>query len=98
MANQTHRWVIDVLEENAASVEVDGGTMITIPRWLLPGAAREGDVLRVTHDRSPSEPRALLTIEVDAAAKQEALAKSSAQIASAKRKARINDPGGDITL
>lgn len=98
MASQTHRWVVDVIEEHAASVEVDGDRTITIPRWLLPGAAREGDVLRVTHDRAPSEPRSTLTIEVDADATQDMLVASKAQIANAKTKARINDPGGDIAL
>ena len=72
MPSQSHSWVVDVLEEASASVEVDGKSMITIPRWLLPATAREGDVLRVTHDRPPDGQRSALTIEADPAGTKKA--------------------------
>jgi hypothetical protein len=95
MPAQSHRWVVDAIEESAASIEVDGGEMVTVPIWLLPAAARQGDVLRITHDRPPHGERSTLTIEVDAAATKKALAESAAQVSKARTK---KDPGGDITL
>jgi hypothetical protein len=96
MSESTHRWIIDAVEETAASIEVDGKTMVTMPRWLLPDGAREGDVLKVRHDRPPKGQRSALTIEVDAAATKQALAESAAQVKKGTK--RSNDPGGDITL
>lgn len=96
MPESTHRWVIDAIEENAVAIEVDGRNMITMPRWLLPDGAKQGDVLNVRHDRPPKGQRSVLTIEVDATATKQAIDASAAQVQKgAKRK---NDPGGDITL
>jgi hypothetical protein len=83
--NRAQRWVVDALEENSASIEVEGGAMIHIPQALLPSGAREGDVLRVT-------------IEVDAAATKQALDASAAQVKKARDASAKRDPGGDITL
>jgi hypothetical protein len=96
MPESMHRWIVDAVEENSASIEVDGKSMITIPRWVLPDAARQGDVLRVRHDRPPKGQRSALTIEVDAAATKQALADSAAQVQKGTK--RPNDRGGDITL
>ena len=46
-----HQWIVDVIEDGSASIEVDGRTVTPIPQWLLPEGAKEGDVLAVTHDR-----------------------------------------------
>jgi hypothetical protein len=96
MPESTHRWVIDVVEENAVAIEVDGKNVITMPRWLLPDAAKQGDVLQVRHDRPAKGQRSALTIEVDAAATKKALAESAAQVQKGTK--RPNDPGGNITL
>jgi hypothetical protein len=98
MPSQSHSWVVDVLEESSASVEIDGGSTIVIPRWLLPATAREGDVLRVTHDRPADGQRSTLTIEADAGATKKARRVSSAQIAKAREQSKETDPGGDISL
>lgn len=58
-----HTWVIGVIEDDAAAIEVDGRRVTPIPRFLLPSDARDGDVLRVTHARSGT--RSVFTIEVD---------------------------------
>ena len=42
-----HRWVVDRLAESTAAVEHDGDHVYDIPRTLLPGGTREGDVLDV---------------------------------------------------
>jgi len=73
-----HTWVIDVIDEDSAAVEVDGRQITPMPRWLLPADAREGDVLRVTHVRSRR--RSTLSIEVDESAKREALERSAEQL------------------
>jgi len=74
-----HTWVVDVIDEDSAAVEVDGRQITPIPRWLLPSDARDGDVLRVTHSRSAS--RSTVSIEIDRDAKQVALERSAEQVA-----------------
>ena len=96
MTESTHRWIVDTIEENAAAIEVDGNNVVTIPRWLLPDGAKQGDVLSVRHDRPPKGQRSALTIEVDAAATKKAFAESAAQVQKGRK--RSNDPGGDVTL
>ena len=61
-----HTWVIDVVDEDSAAVQVDGRQITPLPRWLLPTDAHEGDVLRVSHVRSAG--RSTLSIEVDRSA------------------------------
>lgn len=92
MADETRRWVIDSVEEGIAAVEEDGARMLHVPAWLLPAAAREGDVLRVS--RRDEGAAAALRIEVDPAATQEALDRSREQVS----RLSANDPGGDIVL
>ena len=96
MPESTHRWIIDTIEENAAAIEVDGNNVVTIPRWLLPDGAKQGDILSVRHDRPAKGQRSALTIEVDATATKKALAESAAQVQKGTK--RSNDPGGDIRL
>src|SRR5207253_2387548 len=42
---ETHRFIIDRHEGDLAVVEVDGRSLLDVPRWLLPHAARPDDVL-----------------------------------------------------
>lgn len=81
----THRWVIDSIEEKAASIEIDGGTMIQLPVSLLPPGAKDGDVLRVT-------------IEADPTATKQALDDSAAQVKKVRDASAKRDRGGDIVL
>jgi len=87
-----HTWVVDVIEDGSASIEVDGRAVTPIPAWLLPEGVREGDVLSVIHDRG--EVKSALIIETDPDAKKKALDKSAKQVS---RKSK-NDRGGDIQL
>ena len=96
MHNNEHRWVIDSIEESVASIEVDGKDMITLPLSLLPGGAKQGDVLSVTIDRPAKGQRAVLTLSVDEIATKKALADSAAQVKQGRP--LVKDPGGDITL
>jgi hypothetical protein len=80
-----HHWVIDSIEEQSASIEIEAGVTINIPAAMLPPGAKSGDVVRVT-------------IELDAAAKQDALARSAAQVKKGREMSRKLDPGGDVTL
>jgi len=73
-----HRWVVDVIDDDSAAVEVDGRKITPIPRWLLPSDAQDGDVLRVTHARSGS--RSVLSIEVDRSATRLAYQQSADQL------------------
>jgi len=66
--NITTTWAVDQIDNGIASIEVDGGTMISIPRAMLPKGAKEGDVLRVN-------------IALDPAEQAKRLAQSAAQIA-----------------
>jgi hypothetical protein len=87
-----HIWVVDVIEDGAASIEVDGRAVTPVPAWLLPEGVKEGDVLSVTHDRG--EGKSALLIETDAEAKKKALDRSARQVSKKSR----NDRGGDIQL
>lgn len=90
------RWVIDSIEENIASVEIDGHTMITVPVAILPTGTREGQILKVRSEGTRSATRALISFEYDAAATSAALARSAEQVKKGARQA--NDPGGNITF
>jgi hypothetical protein len=87
-----HIWIVDVIEDGSASIEVDGRTVTPIPEWMLPEGVKEGDVLAVTHDRRQG--KSSLLIETDPEAKKKAMERSEKQVA---RKTR-NDRGGDIQL
>ena len=87
-----HTWIVDVIEDGSASIEVDGRSVTPIPQWMLPEGVREGDVLSVTHDRK--EGKSALLIETDPDAKLKALDRSVKQVAKKSK----NDRGGDISL
>lgn len=87
-----HTWIVDVIEDGSASIEVDGRTVTPIPEWMLPEGVKEGDVLSVTHDRR--EGKSALLIETDPDARKKALDRSEKQVS---RKSK-NDRGGDIQL
>jgi DUF3006 family protein len=87
-----HTWIVDVIEDGSASIEVDGRTITPIPEWMLPEGVKEGDVLSVTHDRR--EGKSALVIENDPEGKRKALDRSEKQVS---RKTK-NDRGGDIQL
>lgn len=95
-AVQRHRWVVDVIEEDSAAVEVDGRSVTPVPRWMLPVGARQGDVLAVTHRRE--DVRSVLTIEIDRAATTAAYSASADQVARGKAASSVRDSGGDVTL
>ena len=88
----SHIWIVDVIEDGSASIEVDGRTITSIPEWMLPEGVKEGDVLSVMHDRKQG--RSELVIETDPEAKKKALDRSERQVS---RKSK-NDRGGDIQL
>ena len=87
-----HTWIVDVIEEGSASIEVDGRSVTPIPQWMLPEGVKEGDVLSVTHDRT--EGKSALLIETDPEAKRKALGRSAKQVSRQSK----NDRGGDINL
>jgi Protein of unknown function (DUF3006) len=87
-----HTWIVDVIEDGSASIEVDGRSVTPIPEWLLPVGVKEGDVLAVTHERE--EGKSVLAIRVDAEAKKKAMDRSAKQVS---RKSK-GDRGGDIQL
>lgn len=86
-----HTWVVDVMEEGSAAVQVDGREITPLPQWVLPADAHEGDVLRVIHARSGT--RSVLTIEVDRSATRLAGERSADQLRAAPPSGR-----GDIHL
>lgn len=94
----SHRWAIDGISEGVARLEEDGQRMITVPAYLLPAGAGEGQVLSVTC--APGEAKGTLTVTVviDEGATAEALAKSKATTARASAQSRKRDAGGDVAL
>ena len=95
MGAKQYRWVVDSMEESVASVEIDGKHTAQLPKWLLPSGAKEGDVLKVTHDVAESG-ESRLSIVVDRAGTSAAMDRSAKQVGSTARSP--NDPGGDIKL
>jgi hypothetical protein len=98
MAPDEHRWTVDGIEEASARVEEDGERMITVPRYLLPGAAREGQILRVTRSGGKGKSPLVITVEIDEEATAAALAASRQQMQKAMDASRKRDPGGDVSL
>jgi hypothetical protein len=88
----SHTWIIDVIEDGSASIEVDGRSVTPIPEWMLPVGVKEGDVLAVSHERE--EGKSILDIRVDPTAKKKAMDRSVGQVSRKVRK----DRGGDIQL
>ena len=80
MTDEAHRWVVDSIEESAASIEVDGDRMFTVPQWALPPKAREGDLLSIRARRSADGRTSELTISVDADATKKAYKDSARQV------------------
>ena len=91
---ETHSWAIDSIEEFIASVEVDGKLMTNVPQWMLPPAAKEGDLLAVSHEISDDGSRSTLSIRVDSEATRRARERSTA-VPKKTGKEKV-DPGGDI--
>jgi hypothetical protein len=78
MSRHHHRWTVDALEDDVARVEIDAERMVSVPRWLLPADVREGDVLRVVHEREGE--RSVVTVERDAGETLLAYERSAAQL------------------
>ena len=93
MPRHRHRWTVDSIEEGVARVEVDGERMISVPAWLLPEDAAEGEGRRVTHARAGERSR--LTVARDEGATGEALERSARQLDDMPA---ATDGGGDIEL
>lgn len=88
----THFWVVDQINGQMASVEVDGSGMMTVPVWMLPKDVAEGDVLRVKQDRRID--RSILMIVDDEDEQRRRLAESKVQVSVRSP----NDTPGDVTL
>ncbi|MDQ6717681.1 MAG: DUF3006 domain-containing protein [Gemmatimonadota bacterium] len=93
---EIHSWAIDSIEEHVASVEVDGKAMIQLPQWMLPPAAKEGEVLSVAHEISADGRKSTLAVELDVEATRKAQARS-VQTPAKTGKEKV-DLGGDIKL
>lgn len=97
MAEQSHVWRIDGIEEGVARVEEDGERMITLPRHLLPAGAREGHVVRVTRSTS-GKGSVTLTLAIDEAATTAEADGSRAQTSAILARSKQRDPGGNVSL
>ena len=97
MHDGQHRWVVDAIEEHAASIEVDGKNMIThAASGCMPDGAKQGDVLSVRHDR----PREGSAIDADDRRRRGGDEAGARRLGGAGEEGRdaAKDPGGDITL
>ncbi len=94
---RTRQWVVDVIEEDAATLEREDGSLVTVPRAQLPAGTVAGEVLRVT--TAADDDAGPLTLERDPAATAAALRRSQDQLTRARAaRAAHPDPGGDIDL
>ena len=65
MTDTRHRWIVDGIDEEIATCEVDGLVMVRVPRWFLPEGAAAGDALVVRHRREGSASTIEITIAPD---------------------------------
>jgi hypothetical protein len=93
---EKHSWAIDSIEEFVASVEVDGKLMARVPQWLLPPAAKEGDIVAVEHNISDDGAKSSVEIAFDREATKRAHERS-ARVPKKTGREKV-DPGGDIKL
>lgn len=93
MSRHLHRWIVDSVDDDFARVEVDGERVVTVPLWLLPADAREGDVFRVEHRRTPTE--SALVLERDVEERERGLERSRRQVAGIPLD---HGPKGDVAL
>ena len=84
--------VIDRIEADLAVVELPGGEMLDLPLWMLPEAAKEGDVIRVKVSGSGAASRMELAVDAAETARRKAAVNESLA------RLRQRDPGGDIVL
>lgn len=89
---QEHELVVDRFEGAFVVVEVDGAPPIDLPRWLLPGSAREGDVVRARTTVGPAGVRVDLRVDEEETARRRAAATERLQ------RLESRDPGGDLLL
>ena len=93
-----HSWTIDGIEEGVARVEEDGARMITVPRYLLPPGAREGQILRVSRSEGKDGAALTITIAFDEQATAVAMRQSKETTSAAIKASSRIDPGGDVIL
>ena len=93
---EEHRWAVEALEEGVARIEEDGTRLLDIPRYLVPGDAREGQLLRVT--RTDAGGVLTIVVALDEEATSAALASSRATTKRAMAHSKKHDRGGDVSL
>lgn len=84
-----HRIEVDRFEGDLVVVRVDGGRVLDLPRWLLPDALAEGDVVTVRGEGEGTVVR--LELRVDRGAGDAARAEAAALL----RRLRGAERGGD---
>lgn len=88
-----HRLVVDRLEGEVVVVEIDGGALLDFPRWMLPPAVAEGDVL---HADAAAGPNGEWRVEIRTDAAETEAARREAE--ERLQRLRQRDPGGDVRL
>lgn len=91
-----HKWIVDGIEEGMARIEVDGKRIMSVPAYLLPDDASEGQVLSVSRNASTGSVQ--ISVKRDAAATAKALDSSAAVMHGAMTESKKRDPGGNVSL
>jgi hypothetical protein len=86
------RLVVDRWEGDLAVVQLEDGSVLDLPRWLLPPGAREGHVVIVETSTDGAGFGHMLRIDPEAT--EAARAEAGAVLA----RLRSRDPGGDLVL
>jgi hypothetical protein len=93
----THRWLVDRIEDDVASIVGDGARRFRVPCSLLPDGVREGHVLDVVREESGSA-GVRFAITIDAAATAAARSATQADAAHMIVLTGRRDEGGDVVL
>jgi hypothetical protein len=88
-----HRFIVDHFEGDLVVVEMEGGPLLDLPRWMLPPGVGEGDVV-VGSVTATGPGSVTLLLAVDAEASRARRDQAAARI----QALRGGDPGGDIIL
>lgn len=90
---ESHRLVVDRFEGDLAVVEDEEGRFFDLPRWFLPAAVREGDVVVVREWDEQTDTRRV-EVRVDPIAAEAGRGEARAILDRIGRR----DPGGNLDL
>jgi hypothetical protein len=92
-----HFWAVDEIDDDVARIIEDGARVMLLPRYLLPPAVAEGQMLSVSREEERGG-SVKISIALDEEATRSARLGTGNVLARALAASRKVDPGGDVAL